>query len=84
MAQGTIPRRRLMNGMYAIGLDRLGSLPPFLPQRFMVKDPSEIEARCLSLTSLIQVSDGGRIIRDVQHAVRAVVDVSTVLSQVNA
>ena len=45
----------------------------------------KIEARCLPLTSLdvIQVSDGGRTIRDVQHAVRAVVDVATVLSQVS-
>lgn len=85
-AQRTIPFTRLMIGMYPIGLDRLWLLPPFLPQRFMIKDPSEIEARCLPLAAVdvIQVQEGGRTTCDVRHVVRAVVDVETVLSQVSA
>lgn len=77
MAQGTIPCRCLRIGMYLIGQDRLWLQTPFRHQRFTIKDPSEIEVRCLS-------PKGRKTIRDVRHAVREDLDVESVLRQVSA
>ena len=86
MVQQTISRTHHRITIDLIGIDRLWWHKPFLHQRFTIKDPSQVEARCFpaALSDVIHESAGGRTIRDVRHAVREGLDVEAALNEVTA
>ena len=86
MAQQTISLINLRVNLYLTGQGRWWRETPFLQQRLIIKDSSDIEAGYLPLThvNVIHKPDGGLTIRDVRHAVREDLAVESALRQVSA